>query len=106
MTVDTPFPQRPATPFWDPRGRVGMAGLGVDASSVLNAITQGSIAAQRSLLYGQPGYGGGVCPIGTIFNMDTGTCQPGGTVSASASSGVWILVAIGLGLYLFGRGQR
>ncbi len=20
MTVDTPFPERPATPFWDPRG--------------------------------------------------------------------------------------
>jgi hypothetical protein len=87
---------------------MGMAGLGDEqtAGAVLNAITEGSIAAQRALMYGQGGYGNVGCPIGTVFNAAYGTCQPGGTVTASASSGVWILVAIGVALFFMSRGGR
>jgi hypothetical protein len=105
VTVETPFPQRPATPFWDPRGPMGMAGFGDTAVDVLNAVTAGAGAAERSLIYGQA-YPGAGCPIGTVLNYQSGTCQPGGTVTASASSGVWILVAIGVALFFMSRGGR
>jgi len=119
MTVDTPFPNRPATPFWDPRGvfasgnwgsglpeDLGLAGLGdgqQTAARVLDVITAGAGAAERSLFYPR---GGGSCPIGMVFNPEVWACQPGGTVTASASpGGVLIIIAIGLGLFFFARGR-
>jgi len=83
-----------------------MSGLGDDtqtAAQILNAISAGASAADRSLMYGQAGYG--ACPIGMVINPATAMCQPGGTVTASASSGVLILVAIGVALFFMSRGR-
>lgn len=121
MTVDTPFPERPATPYWDPRGvfasgnwgsglpqdlgAPGIGSLGDQQTTVrvLDAITAGSMAAERSLV-NPYGYAG-ACPVGTVLNPTMGVCQPGGTVTASASSGVLILAAIGVALFFMSRGR-
>lgn len=119
MTVQTPFPDRPATPNWSTRGEfasgrwgsglpedLGLAGLGDEQTTarVLNAITAGSVAAERSLMW--PG-GYGSCPMGTVPNPSSGMCEPGGTVSASASPGALVvLVGVGALLFFMSRGGR
>jgi hypothetical protein len=72
--------------------------MGNTAATVLDAITAGSIAAERSLY-------GPYCPVGTVFDPSYGTCLPGftGNVTATGSSGVWILVAIGAVLLFMSR---
>ena len=102
MTVQTPFPGRPATPFWDPRGKTGMAGLGDTATDVLNAIAAGSIAAERTLVGGQYV---STCPVGMVYNPTLALCQPGvsGTVTASGNSGLLILVGIGVLIFMMAR---
>lgn len=110
MTIQTPFANRPPTPFWSPLGPMGggLAGLGDEQTAVrvLDAITAGAGAAERTLIYPYSGgVGPGVCPVGTVLNQQTWTCQPGGTVTASASSGVLILAAVGAVLFFMARGR-
>lgn len=100
MTVDVPFPERPPTPFWDPRGPMGMMGLGDTATTIVDAATAGLIAADRSLNLQSGLY----CPPGTIFNPQIGVCQPGVSVTASAGgNGLVILLAIGAALFFMSR---
>lgn len=73
------------------------------AAQILNAISTGAGAAERTLIY--PGGAGANCPIGTVLNPQTWTCQPGGVVTASASSGVLILAAVGAVLFFMARGR-
>lgn len=102
MTVDTPFPQRRATPWLVSSRPTPLSGLGDETSQILNAITAGSIAANNTL--NPPVM---MCPAGTIFNPQIGVCQPGvtGTVSASGSSGLLILLALGAAAFFMMRRQ-
>ena len=92
MTVETPFPLRPPTPFWDPKGPMG--GIGDVAplvTTALNDATAAYIATQ------QPS-----CPAGTTFNPQVGTCQP--TVSITAGgNGLMILLLIGAAFFFMRR---
>ena len=96
MTVDTPFPQRPPTPFWSPRGPMGMQGLGDDATTIttsaLNDATAAFVATQ------QPS-----CPVG--YTPVGGVCQLSSSITATASVNPTMLIVIGLALYLFMKGR-
>jgi hypothetical protein len=130
VNIETPFPDRPATPFWDPRGQQpGMAGLGDYSLSngqpcdpglmgpvlcqdttqrILQAIAAGTataaqVAAGTPLITGQSSYAN--CPVGTIYNPSTLTCQPGVGLQASASGNGMILLLIA-GAVLFFMSRR
>ena len=99
MTVDTPFPQRLPTPFWSPRGPMGMQGIGDDVTSITTAALNDATAAYVATQ--QPS-----CPIGYVAYGST--CQLAsavtGSVSASGNPGMLILIAIGA--YLLMKGNR
>lgn len=124
MNIDTPFPERPATPYWDPRGPMGMVGLGDYTTAnglpcdpgilgpglcqdstvrILNAITAGAVAGTQQLT-GPSSYA--ACPAGTIFNPSTMMCQPGVQVNAQASgNGLVILLIAGAFLFYMSRNR-
>jgi hypothetical protein len=127
VNIDTPFPDRPATPFWDPRGQPGLAGLGDYTLSngqacdpglmgpvlcqdstqrILQAIAAGSAAASQTLgaplITGQSSYAL-PCPAGLIYNPATLTCTPGVTATASANSGMILLLIAGAVLFFMSR---
>ncbi len=120
MTIDTPFPPRKATPwlvssrptplsgYTFPNGEPcdpGMSGPQCQDTTgrILTAVAAGSMAAQN-VIDPQPYYNS--CAPGLLLNPATMQCQPGvsGTVSASGSPIVWILLA-GAALYLL-MGRR
>ncbi len=101
--VPTPFADRPATPYWSPRGPWGgsLKGMGdVTAPEVLQAITAGSVAATQVLQGGVMGY---QCPVGYAYSPTAQSCIPtgaiGGTVSASGNSGLLLLLLAGAALF-------
>ena len=101
--VPTPFADRPATPYWSPRGPWGgsLQGIGdITAPEVLQAITAGSVAASQVINGGTIGY---QCPAGYAYQPATGSCAPmgalSGTVSASGNSGLLILLIAGAALF-------
>lgn len=100
MTVDTPFPSRPGTPFWDPRGRFGMSGLGDEYQTArwINAVTSGALATEGALMTQG-------CPYGMLYNPATYSCQLGVTGTATGNAGMWVLLAVGVGIFLFSRGR-
>lgn len=122
MTVDTPFPQRNATPWLVSSRPTPLSGMGdytlsngqpcdpgmsgpqcMDTTErILAAVATGAGAANQVL--NPPAYY--ACPAGTILNPQTGTCLPGvtGTVSASGN-GMLILLALGAALFFFGRNR-
>jgi hypothetical protein len=130
VNIDTPFPDRPATPFWDPRAeQPGMAGLGDYTLSngqacdpglmgpvlcqdstvrILNAITAGSAAAAQNLgtplITGQSSYAQ-PCPAGLLYNPSTLTCTPGVGVQVSSSGNGMLLLLIA-GAVLFFMSMR
>jgi hypothetical protein len=73
---------------------------------ILQAIAAGSVAASNAIvgpsITGPSSYAS--CPVGTIFNPSTLTCQPGVGVQASASgSGMMLLLIAGAVLFFMSR---
>ena len=133
MTVNTPFPQRPPTPFWDPRGRFGMSAIepldttsGTQIDPVDGTGGQGTSAPA----VGNPQYvcddesvpSSGLCADGsaaTFYYIDPngswctqlvgGYCAAGSAAPAVASTGIssstllWIAAAIGAWMYFGGK---
>lgn len=110
MTVSTPFPRRPATP-WLVNTRPTPLG-DFDISTVTGPITD----VFRTLHESDPGMytvqnadgsvityrqmpGSGSLPVGNV----TGNLNTGIAGSVSTGSGVWILIAIGAVLLLAGK---
>ena len=130
MNIETPFPDRPATPFWDPRGQQpGMAGLGDYSLSngqpcdpglmgpvlcqdttqrILQAIAAGTataaqVAAGSPLITGQSSYAQ-PCPAGLVYNPATLTCTPGvGLQVSSSGNGMILLLLAGAVLFFMSR---
>jgi hypothetical protein len=91
MTVNTPFPQRPPTPFWDPRGRFGMGDVTSDIAAGLTDATTAYLAS--------------TCPAGTTLNTTLGVCQTiGTTATGSSSSGFMLLVLVAV-VFMAGGGK-
>jgi hypothetical protein len=101
MTVDVPFPMRPPTPFWDPKGPMGgsLRGIGDTATGIVDAATAGLVAADRALNLQSGGY----CPAGTVFNPQFGACQQMATLTVGGNSGMLILIAIGAVIFFMSR---
>jgi hypothetical protein len=125
--VSTPFPERPATPFWDPRGPMGMGALGDytlangqacdpglmgpvvcqdSTQRILNAIAAGSVAASQTLgtplITGQSSYAN--CPAGLVYNPATLTCTPGvGLQVSSSGNGMILLLIAGVAIFFMMR---
>ena len=99
MTVDTPFPSRPGTPFWSPRGLISMGSLGDDVTGITTAALNDAAAAYIATQ--QPG-----CPAGYVFNAAVGACQAVGTVTATGTASPGMLILIALAAYLFLKGGR
>ncbi len=122
MTVQTPFPDRPATPFWSPYGvwSSGRSGSGmgeVDPSSVVGNVTGDISDVFRVLYSNQPGMytaqmaDGSIVtyrqPEGSTGNLLVGNIQGAGSLQASPGGiGVWGLVAIGALVLFMSRGKR
>jgi hypothetical protein len=99
MTVDTPFPQRPPTPFWSPRGPMGgLAGLGDDttlATTALNDAAAAYISTQQATATCPPGY-----------TLTAAGCQFSGTVTATASVNPTMLILLAVAAYFLMKGGR
>ncbi len=67
---------------------------------ILNAITAGAVAGTQTLT-GPSSYA--TCPAGTIFNPATMMCQPGVTATASANSGMILLLIAGAVMFFMMR---
>ncbi len=73
---------------------------------ILNAIAAGTATAAQQiagapLITGQSSYAN--CPVGTIYNPATLTCQAGVTATASANSGMILLLIAGAVLFFMSR---
>jgi hypothetical protein len=125
VNIDTPFPERPPTPFWDPRGPMGMGdftlanGAACDpgimgpalcqdsTARILQAIAAGSAAASQTLgtplITGQSSYAQ-PCPAGLVYNPATLTCTPGvGLQVSSSGNGMILLLIAGAVLFFMSR---
>lgn len=108
MTVQTPFPGRPATPFWDPRG---MGAL--DPSEITGDITD----VFRTVYSTQPGMltvqnaDGSVTtyrqPDGNMTNLPVGNLsgQLATSLQTSGNSGILVLLGIGALVFFMSRGK-
>ena len=130
MTVNTPFADRPATPFWDPRGRWGgefadadspnwarnnaewgrQFGMG-DAADVVGGITSDITDVFRTVYSSQPGMytvqnadGSWTTyrqPIGTAGSLPVGQVNLGTQVAGKLDSGSSVLLVLGLAAAAF-----
>ncbi len=135
MTVNTPFPARPATPFWNPSGRFGMGDVvamsttaGTELDPVSGTGAQGTAAAP----VGNPEYvcddgsipSSGLCANGnaaTFYYIDPngnwctelveGVCPAGEVVTealattTAVSSGTLLLIAAAIGAWMYFGGK-
>ena len=120
MNISTPFPVRPPIPLLTR----GMGGLGDYTLSngqacdpglmgpvlcqdstvrIINAIAAGTATAAQIAAGNTLGVSGANCPIGTIYNPSTLSCQPGVGVSATANSGMILLLIAGAVLFFMSR---
>lgn len=113
MTVNTPFPDRPATPWLvnyppTPLGAFDLSNVTDPISNVFHTLHEtetGMYIEQRPdgsvITYRQPP-GSYSLPVGNV----TGQLGTNVTGSLSTGTGVWILLAIGAAFLFFGRGRR
>ncbi len=120
VNISTPFPDRPPIPLLTR----GMGGLGDYTLSngqacdpglmgpvlcqdstvrIINAIAAGTATAAQIAAGNTLGVSGANCPIGTIYNPSTLSCQPGVGVSATANSGMILLLIAGAVLFFMAR---
>jgi hypothetical protein len=102
VTVDVPFPLRPPTPFWDPKGPMGgsLRGLGdVTPLATVNTALQDATAAYIATVNAPP-LGPNGLPL--VYNAQTGQWTAQGSVSGS-SGGMIVLLLIGAAVFFMGR---
>jgi hypothetical protein len=101
VKVDTPFPERPGTPYWDPRG--GPSGIGdvTPLTTGINTALADATAAYIATVNAPP-LGPNGQPL--VYNPSTGLWTASATV-ASSSGGLVMLLAIGALIFFMSRGR-
>jgi hypothetical protein len=70
---------------------------------IINAIAAGTATAAQIAAGNSLGVSSANCPLGTIYNPATLSCQPGVTATASANSGMILLLIAGAVVYFMMR---
>ena len=109
MTVETPFPSRLPTPFWSPRGPMGMMGMGDDTTigtTVQSALTDATAAYIATVNAPQQvGVSATGAPI--TYNPATGLTTVAATPTVAAnSSGLVMVLIVGALIYFASKGGR